>query len=220
VVVGLAVVFILLHQARRAPRLFAAMAGVLVIGVAAQSLGFVAAREQFEGPTLAESMQAAASDDRTYEWRRDYWYYTVETHRERGPAAIVLGAGYGAPWMTFGPLVNRPEGPHNQYLEFFVRYGLVGALAFAWLLAWCMWRLWQHRRRGSATGLSNYGLLVLVMMHSVWSIAYWLDSWQPVLLGLVVAAAAGGRGVPRPTGSPRGSEAESLPQQPAGVERS
>jgi hypothetical protein len=179
-----------LSAGRRLSRIAIVVAALLAVGVVVQLTGLVTPRSGFEAPSLAESLVVAAQDDRTYEWRQDYWRYTLETHRGRGSVAVATGAGFGAPWMTFGPLIDRLEGPHNQYIEIVVRFGLVGLVAWVWVLAWTGLRLWRHRRRGCGTGLSNFGLLTLLLMQATWSITYWMDDFQPLLLGLVIAAAA------------------------------
>jgi hypothetical protein len=179
-----------LSAGRRVNRIAIVVAALFAVGIVVQSTGLAAPRTQFEAPSLAESLVVAAQDDRTYEWRQDYWRYTLETHGRRGTIAVATGAGFGAPWMTFGPLIDRLEGPHNQYIEIVVRFGLAGLLAWVWLLAWTGLRLWRHRRRGRGSGLSNYGLFTLLLMQATWSVTYWMDALQPLLFGLAVAAAA------------------------------
>jgi O-antigen ligase len=193
VVVLAAIVGMAVMGARRSPRLVAVLAAIAVLGMTAQSVGFTSGRAGFEAESLAESMQMAAVDDRTWEWRQEYWRYTFETHRARGSSAMAVGAGYGAPWISFGPLVDRLEGPHNQYVDFLVRFGILGVVGWLTLLAWATRSLWRLRSIGSYSGLSNGSLLLLLLTQVVWSTAYWMDQWQPLLLGLVIAACVDAR---------------------------
>lgn len=190
-VVGLA--FVALRNGRRVHAYLGVLGSLLVIAVFIQVLGFTAPRPEFRADTLVDSMIIAASDDRTLEWRQDYWRYALESHHRRGIAATIAGSGFGAPWITFGPLVDRLEGPHNQYVEIYVRFGWLGLLSWWGLLAWTMYRLWRFRLQGSRTRLSNFGIGLLLLSQIVWSWAYWIDNYQPILLGLAVGAAAGAR---------------------------
>jgi O-antigen ligase len=190
---AVAVIYLVVLGGRRRSRLLVVIGAMAGLAVIAQLLGLAGSRTEFASTSLADSMVIAATDDRTYEWRQDYWRYTVETHHQRGPGAMLYGAGFGAPWMTFGPLVDRLEGPHNQYIEFYVRFGALGVGLWMALLAWVATRLWATRHHGTQVGLSNQALLVLVLMQVVWSITYWVDSWQPMLLGFALSAACNAR---------------------------
>lgn len=190
VVAVVGILFIALRGGgRNVPKIAMVLAGAVAIGILAQSAGLLVGRSAYEADNLMASMEIAASDTRTFEWRQDYWRYTLQTHRERGPAAFIVGAGYGEPWIDAGPLSDRLEGPHNQYIDFLVRFGVFGVMAWLLLLVWAGWSLTKSARTGRGTGLANEALLMILLIQAVWSLTYWIDSWQPILFGLVVVGA-------------------------------
>jgi hypothetical protein len=164
----------------------AAIAALVIATVAGLGLGF--GRDAFQGETVADSFLTAATADNTYNWRREYRELTIDTHIRRGPIAVAFGAGYGAPWMDQGPLIDRTEGPHNTYVEVVVRYGVVGLSFWLLLIFATARRLWARRTVAQGTGMSNQALLSLLAMQAVFMLAYEFSHWQPVLFGFCVAA--------------------------------
>jgi O-antigen ligase len=190
VVLLAAVAYLLAASGANAAKL---VAGGLVLAAAVIVLDFAGlegSRTPFEAESLARSLQQATADDRTFQWRTERWSAALETNRARGTEAVVLGAGYGAPWVTFGPHAARTEPPHSQYVEFAVRFGIVGLGFWILLLARTARGLWRDRSVGAASGISNEFLLLVVLLLGIWSVAYSLVGVYPLVMGLAIGASA------------------------------
>lgn len=114
---GLALALTQRRSLLKATLLVAAVTGVLAI----ETSGLA------DTAVVAESLAVAATDTRTWEWRLERWSGVWATHAERGPAAIVIGSGYGYGWLS-GAIGVWEVSPHNGYLQVAVRLGLVGAV--------------------------------------------------------------------------------------------
>lgn len=151
--------------------------------------GLQGSRAQFESEGLVSSLQAASEDSRTWEWRRQRWVATIETNTARGLPAVVVGSGYGTRWVEFGPHASRTEGPHSQYVELAVRYGLVGLVAWIYLYVVAVRSLYRRRGTdGDDSMFSDQFLCVVLGVQLAWSVTYSLVLLHPLLLGLAVSA--------------------------------
>jgi hypothetical protein len=190
VVLGIALIYLLVTSGMRATRLVAAGFVLLVAVATLDLLGVQSTREGFTGESLAASLQQATEDTGNFDWRVRRWEATIATNLERGADAVWLGAGYGQPWVTVGPHAARTEPPHNLYVEVFVRFGILGLLAWLGLLLAAIVRLWRRSRTEPNSIASEFALLTILAMMA-WSITYTLVGVQPLLLGLALGAALG-----------------------------
>ena len=125
---------------------------------------------------VGESFAVAASDTRTWEWRVERWATVWDTHAARGLTAIVVGSGYGYGWTT-GALGVWEASPHNGYLQFAVRIGLLGALLV--VLAYAV----VLRGLSGRTAASEHAVWLWAVGSLVYYIPYSADALTGVVLG-------------------------------------
>jgi O-antigen ligase len=127
---------------------------ILKRGWLAVGLALIAAMVTTAGNVLvrAESV-AAPGQDTSYTSRIEIWQTSLRLlaeHPLRGVGLGNFGTAYKDLMVTDLPLLadalGVPEQAHNLFLNLTVEVGLVGAVAFAWLLAVGFLRAWQVRR--------------------------------------------------------------------------
>ena len=151
--------------------------GWLAVGLSL-GLSLTAAMVATAGSVLvrAESV-AAAGHDTSYTSRVEIWHASlgmVAEHPLRGVGLGNFGLVFGKQMVPDLPLLAdtliMPDEAHNLFLHLAVEVGLVGAGAFAWLLAVGFLRAWQVRRSADRrVKLWSAGLaagLVALLIHT------------------------------------------------------
>jgi hypothetical protein len=77
----------------------------------------------------------SASDFGTYEWRTLSWQTLVSEAIEKGPVAIATGEPFGSGFLRkVGNGTWTTVGPHNWYVEIFLRLGIIGLILIVAML--------------------------------------------------------------------------------------
>ena len=153
-----------------------AIVGILVIG----SLG------PDDVGVVGDSLAAAASDVRTWEWRLERWENVWAAHAARGVSAIILGTGYGYAWVS-GAIGVWEASPHNGYLQIAVRLGLLGAMLVFWPYLVVLVRRW------STTDTVGRVLWLWIIGTLVYYVPYSANPLTGVVLGASLVLIQAGR---------------------------
>lgn len=144
----------------------------------------------FTAATGSESTDAAqaVTDIDTLEWRVGGWVALVEDGI-RSPSDVIIGRPFGSGYVRTINGVDIEVGPHNFYLQTFLRSGLIGLAALAWAgrLAASSPSVMGYSQPGSP-GRSH--LVVLVVMMIVFSFAWTPGPEQALILGLAISYAS------------------------------
>jgi putative inorganic carbon (hco3(-)) transporter len=136
------------------------------------------------------------------------WSVTMQMLR----AHPIFGAGLSGFATAIGPYwnqtnIDRYTYPHNIVLNFWTETGLLGVIAFGWILVTGFvyaWRGWRMASDWKAIHLGVLLALVAVVIHGLVDVPYWkndlsLEFWALLSLVLVrVAPAAGSQAVIKP----------------------
>ena len=144
------------------------------------------------GPALVFSRVAAGSvvpasagDDGTFLWRLDGWQQLVQ--RSETAVDVLVGQPFGTGFdRTIGGFLVTVN-PHSQYVETYLRFGVVGAVAAVLLLA----AAWRAAPAGAvAFGVSAAQARAVVVFVAAYGVTYRWDPAQMLILGTLLGAAA------------------------------
>lgn len=203
---GLAL-FAFLHPFRFRKIAIVGLTGLIPL-VLLSNLGLDPGRPHFQRGTVFDSLSAAAADDGSWEWRRTYWENVLEDHLSRGPVAAIVGAGYGQEWERPSRQVTHVGGPHNFYIELFVRFGLLGLVVFLGMYICVLVVLFRNRTAYSGTLFSNEALMVILVMQLAFYIPFGPTAIQGVFFGMATASILVSRVRPKSEGLAPVSQAD------------
>ena len=163
-----------------------AVVGLIVVGLLAVGVNPVPYVE-----TRAEAFTAPASDT-TAIWRRTQWQAQLQVWRQNP----VVGQGFGGYWSAGEAYGSADVSPHSLYVQTLVKLGIVGlgllvalGISIAVVLAQALGNLRRLRRRDSVDYvLVVMGLIALAAVF-VYGVAYALDYYALLFVGLGLAAA-------------------------------
>jgi O-antigen ligase len=160
---------------RKTNRLWATIVG---FGMAAVCLLLLV----LSAPRLVAIFGLSLEDSGTGQGRLDYWRLAAREQRRLGWFTQLFGRSYGEPWTydRFAPKFS----PHNLYLQWWLRQGIVGALTLGVTMVWGILR--SLRRSGDAYLLE----LSLVMLLTT----YWLFYSAEITAALLIGCVTLGRG--------------------------
>lgn len=137
-----------------------------------------------QGSVLASSAQ----NDSTFLWRLDGWEQLLSGPSH--PMDILLGKPFGT---GFERMINGAPvtvAPHSQYVETYLRFGVVGVAAVLVLVTFA-WRAAPGRAAAfGVTGLQLRAVLVLVFAFGV---TYRWDPFEMIIVGTLLSAAGTSR---------------------------
>ena len=164
------------------------VAGGVVVGVVLMQIPVLASRVRTDVDL--------SNPHNTLVGRFHLWSVTLQMLRDHP----VFGAGLSGFSTTIGPYwnptnIDRFTYPHNIVLNFWTETGILGVLAFGWILVAgfvCAWRGW--RKADSDWKVIHLGVLlalVAIVVHGLVDVPYWkndlsLEFWA--LLSLTLAA--------------------------------
>jgi hypothetical protein len=177
---------LLLVARRRRPAHLLVLGGVAVLAVVVLALSGGSAGGGVAGTRsgqvgVVSSFGDAATNAESWDWRTKRWGEVLDEHLARGPGAIVVGAGYGVPWLDV-VTTSHVVGPHNFALELLVRMGIVGLAATA--------LLYVRALRRCGLGADDLATWILVATQLVFYLTYSPAPEQGLLLGLGLLVAA------------------------------
>lgn len=161
-----------------------------VAGIMAFSLtgvvALVALAEVGPGAEEPVAVQQDPLSDETIMWRVDGWRGLIAQEPQSVFTFAVgapMGGGYARELQTSG--VVRDTSPHNFYIESYLRIGIVGLAALITLLVTTIGAL--ARRVAEPNGRwTREAMLVVVVMHAVFMLAWGPDMEQGLVLALGV----------------------------------
>ena len=164
----------------------AAVVGLILVAVVASGVDpvpYVVAR--------AEAFTAPANDA-TASWRQMQWQAQLEVWRQ----SPIAGQGFGGYWSAGEQYGATDVSPHSLYVQTLVKLGIVGlalmGVAAAGIAVVLARALVRFRRSGRREGLDDVlvvmGLVALVAV-LVYGVAYALDYYALLFVGLGLAAA-------------------------------
>lgn len=183
-----------------------------VIGAA--SVALVAATAFLTG-TVQRSVIAASAEnitqsDNTLAWRLEGWKQLLRTNL--GLVQSVVGQPFGSGYRRTVAGTVVTVSPHSHYVEMFLRFGLIGSVAFVALavIAW----------RGTSAAALRFGVEVtalraILLALMVAGLTYRWDITQGLMLGTIIGSA--GRGRPSPVSDAAGEPNAAERPDPVGV---
>jgi len=179
---------LLLARAQRAPLWQQLVLTGAVVFAAAVPVVF---NQGLSEQVLTSATRALTGQD-TVQARFANWRATLEQWAGDGPRSIALGRLPGSDSVrsvvtASGGTLRIAHDPHNYYVSALTSYGMVGALALAWVVVWTIGGLWRRARAHDEDASMSAALLVLLGMQWVYFIAYTVDYLQFVLLGVALA---------------------------------
>jgi hypothetical protein len=185
--VWVALVLVLAVATLLEPKVFRRFVPIILIGTAV--IGALNATVlQDDDVTVTAELAESAGFRGTWEWRIDGWQALLEQSGPRDEVEVLVGRPFGGGWqrvMPDGGIVTAS--PHNYYVETFLRTGVAGLGFVAILYVNLMRRL---ARRSHFAVLDGRFLLVVLVSHVVYFVAYTPGPEQGMLIGLAVAAAS------------------------------
>ena len=144
----------------------------------------------------------------TLEWRLQLWGQTLKLMRHHP----ILGIGLSNYDRAMGPYwlsLSRVIYPHNIVLNFWTVTGLLGLIAFAWIMIAALrgsWRAWRAADAWRPIHLGVFLAMLAVIAHGLVDVPYFkndlsLEFWA--LIGLTWAGVLWGRSAPARTSPPR-----------------
>lgn len=180
--IALAIVFVvLLVRNRRLGLRIAAMAFASVIL-------FALALPLFQG--TAQPVEAVAQpidDSDTLVWRFDGWVALLDTGPDT-PDEVILGLPFGTGYSRYIGGVEVVVGPHNFYLQTYLRMGLLGLVAFVSSIVLAYLGL-SETNNDENHPLAARHLIMLMILLCIWMLTWTPLADQGVVLGLAVATA-------------------------------
>ena len=160
------------HGTARHRRL--AATGVAVLGMMALALaGGVATGNVFD-----RSLSEVTRRNSSFQWRLAGW--TDLLHSDHSAAGIAVGFPFGSGYRRVVEGVVTTVSPHSFYVETYLRVGMIGLIAFAFLY----WNVWKYRdQAASALGISPLTVALLLVGLLVFSFTY-----EPGFLAAAVIA--------------------------------
>lgn len=209
-IAGVYLGFLALRAGGRA-RLAAALGAALAFVVVAA--GFLTGAVQRS--VVAVSAENITQSDNTLTWRFDGWKDLLT--KNFGTVQAVIGEPFGSGYSRTVNGVNVTVSPHSHYVEMFLRFGVIGSVAFVVLTVFA-WRAAPAAaiRLNLDTGAIRAVLVALVVA----GVTYRWDIMQGLVLGTILGAAAPSTQVaaPEPGGARRGqSRLPGLAGLPASV---
>lgn len=166
------------------------IAGAVVVGVVLMQIPVIASRVRTDVDL--------SNPHNTLVGRFHLWSVTLQMLRDHP----MFGAGLSGFSTTIGPYwnptnIDRYTYPHNIVLNFWTETGILGVIAFAWILLTGFqyaWRGWRHS--DSEWKVIHLGVLlalVAVVVHGLVDVPYWkndlsVEFWA--LIGLIFAPVA------------------------------
>jgi len=150
---------------------------------------------------LGTSVQAAVAGQGTVHARLENWRVTLQTWAGHGPVAVAIGDEPGADKARTvetedGELRKISYSAHNHYVALLTGAGVLGLLAYGWVVAGALRGLLRSRPDEPADRDAGAALLVLLVMQLVYFVSYTSDLMQFAFFGMAVAWVAGHRAVP------------------------
>lgn len=150
---------------------------------------FVVALPLFQGtPQPSEEVAQSINDTDTLVWRFEGWMALLESGPST-PDEIVLGLPFGTGYSRYIDGVERVSGPHNFYLQTYLRTGLLGLGAFVTALVAAFMGL-TSIIDGEDHPLAARHLMLLMIMLGIWMFAWLPLPDQGIIVGLAVATVA------------------------------
>ena len=139
-------------------------------------------------PQPAETVAQPIDNADTLIWRFDGWMALLSSGPDT-PDEVVLGLPFGTGYSRYIGGVEIEAGPHNFYLQTYLRTGLLGVMAFASAIALGFAGL-ATTRADEDHPLAARHLTLLLIVFVIWMLAWVPLSDQGVVLGLAIATAA------------------------------
>lgn len=151
------------------------------IVAAAAALAIFVGAAAIAGGAFWDSIKEPASEQSTLIWRTDGWSALVRANDD--PSQVLTGnpSGRGFERLSGSSATNSQA--HNQYVDAYVRFGVVGTVIAAclWVLLFVRWR-----RVGTGSALGGRLVLLLLVTQVAFSLTYALDVSQGIVGGALV----------------------------------
>jgi O-antigen ligase len=185
IVVGLAVIMV--RRRRLSRRVLAMVVGAVVLTIA----GYVVLGGAEGGD---QTVATSAVGTGTLDWRVQGWSDLL-AGLATDPVQVGIGQPLGSDFTREVQGSEVQGEPHNFYLAFLLRAGLVGLLALIALTGGLLRALWRIPPPGGQDGLLAPGVFpALLAMQVVWLIAWTPGMEQGIITGLAAGLAAYSRG--------------------------
>ena len=185
IVVGLAVIMVRRRMLSR--RVLAMVVGAVVLTIA----GYVALGGAESGD---QTVATSAVGTGTLDWRVQGWSELLGD-LSTDPVQVGIGEPLGSDFTREVQGSEVQGEPHNFYLAFLLRAGVVGLLALIALTGGLLRTLWRIPPPGGQDGLLAPGVFpALLAMQVVWLIAWTPGMEQGIITGLAAGLAAYSRG--------------------------
>lgn len=154
---------------------------------------------------LSDSASTVSTSSGTLADRLQSWSFLVQQNINEGPLSIMVGRPFGSGYARVVGGRFEDYGPHNFYVQTFLRAGLLGGIAFVILLCAAWRRSRRFAENAAAPRHLRLGLLVTIL---VFMVAYPLDWSQGLLLGFLLLP-------PIPADSPAEAVSDETPNEVA-----
>lgn len=140
---------------------------------------------------VTSSAQSGVKGEGTGQARIDNWKATIEKWYNGGVKTVLIGPAFGEDKTRVvedskGKSIEITFGTHNQYVEILTSYGLIGLMAYFWVIWYLLIGLYRLLLKGVNESLTEYLLLILVMQ-STFYVAYGWNYMQTMLVGVAIS---------------------------------
>jgi hypothetical protein len=193
------------------PKLFRRLLPAALIATAAVAIvAFYGSAVQ--GLAGASQFSQSATSSQTWQWRLNGWM--VLLFDDQNPLTVSIGKSMGSGFWRIDPVSYQIVGvaPHSEYVQEFLRVGIVGTIFVVSLALRPLRHLWRLAKVDPAALFpSSSAWVIVVLITLVYGITYGIEPHAYALLGIANAIILGLQ-VPQKLFSP---EADSEWQEPA-----
>jgi len=162
------------------PYAFVAVGAVLVLAVYGAGTGQLVSESQFS---------QSATDNSTFLWRVNGWKDLV-LDEEQNTITILIGKSMGNGWWRIDPVSHTVvlAAPHSEYIQEYLRTGIVGLFIILLFLLRPLFRFWQLTKLYPLAvypSISGWAIVVLVTL--IYGITYSIDAHSYALIGIANA---------------------------------
>jgi hypothetical protein len=140
---------------------------------------------------VTSSAESGVKGEGTGQARIDNWKATIEKWYNGGVKTVFIGPAFGGDKTRLvedskGKSIEITFGTHNQYVEMLTSYGLIGLMAYFWVIWYQLSGLYRLLLKGVNESLTECLLLILVMQ-STFYVAYGWSYMQTIFIGVSIS---------------------------------
>jgi len=156
-----------------------AVAGIVIYGASVR------------GVADADQFSESATSDATWQWRVNGWMELLRDS-DQNTLSIAVGKGMGSGYERIDPLTHTmlEAAPHSEYVQEYLRVGVVGILLLLSLWLWTLRRLWKRMKVDPIGVYPSVSIWAIVIFSTLaFGVTYSIDVHSYALLGIASAIA-------------------------------